>query len=181
MRDRYRRIAGELAHVELAPDSRLRLRVNGRSMLPLIRPGDIVVVEPVSPTKLRHGDIVAVRRADDIVTHRLMTPTDNGQVITKGDNMRGSDAPRAVTQVVGRIVALERNGAAVDLTSRHWQVANRILSRLSWLELHLFTAATQIKRRIVGHSGSGWSRSMGTILALPFRLARRGLELWLRK
>lgn len=40
----------------------LRLRVRGDSMVPLLRPGDAVWVEPVMPSALKWGGLVVVQR-----------------------------------------------------------------------------------------------------------------------
>ncbi len=83
-------------------------RVVGDSMLPSLRSGDTVLLEPC--TALHPGDIVTIALGGSLVTHRIRS-CDRTDVVCRGDNRLSSDPPvdRAaviarVTQVVGRRV-----------------------------------------------------------------------------
>jgi nickel-type superoxide dismutase maturation protease len=70
---------------------RWRFRVNGTSMLPLLKPGQEVLINPRA-YKYRHpqpGDIVVAQRPDrpDVrLIKRVVSITENGRCILKGDN-----------------------------------------------------------------------------------------------
>ncbi|MBI4939706.1 signal peptidase I [Kineosporia sp. A_224] len=76
------------------------------SMLPTIRPGDVVVVDP-GATGLHRGEIVLVRDASQPsgrVAHRVVEVKGNGDLVTKGDaNPTADRAPRHPADVVGRV------------------------------------------------------------------------------
>lgn len=77
--------------------------VEGTSMLPTLRTGDLVFLRPVHPADLRRGDIIAVRvPTQDRVTYglpadvvhrivRIVHSSGGFYFITKGDNNPGND------------------------------------------------------------------------------------------
>ncbi|MDD4493248.1 MAG: signal peptidase I [Eubacteriales bacterium] len=59
------------------------------SMEPVFFPGDMVLVKEVAPDTLEVGDIIAFRRGDSVITHRITDVTDSSgsrEFVTKGDN-----------------------------------------------------------------------------------------------
>lgn len=69
-------------------------------MLPTLRPGERVQVQPVPETGLRPGDVVAVRYRGQLVLHRVHALSD-GWVITAGDNQDFFDPAMPIHDVVG--------------------------------------------------------------------------------
>ena len=89
-------------------------RVSGTSMLPTLEGGDLVVVQPVSISDVKVGDIIVYNdlcsTGGESVIHRVVG-FQSGGLITKGDNNRGTDqtsgiADGPITQqcLVGRVV-----------------------------------------------------------------------------
>lgn len=82
-----------------------------QSMEPLLHPGDVVVVEPVSGKDVAVGDVVTYRAADaSLITHRVVEvqrSTYAGRedtVIVQGDANNVPDEPLVASQVVGRML-----------------------------------------------------------------------------
>lgn len=143
----------DLAHDSLHSVGRLRLRVTGHSMAPFLHDGDTVWVEPLDAACLRQGDLVLVRLADDLLTHRLVA-VDGAGWHTKGDNVSAADPPVAAAAILGRVVAAERRGQAVDYRQTRWAIANRVLGALGYIEvklpLHGSGPTARLARRGVG-------------------------------
>lgn len=79
----------------------------------MLRSGDRIVVEGVAPSDLRYGDIVVFESPlSGLVVHRLMWQVPPRgvprAVFTKGDALAFCDRPIAVSDVVGRVVEIER-------------------------------------------------------------------------
>jgi len=87
----------------------LRLRVRGRSMQPTLRPGDEVVVDPVTAEALAPGDWVVLRSVQGAFLHRYLGWR-NGRIITKGDGHRALDPSWPPEAVLGRVVEAQRDG-----------------------------------------------------------------------
>jgi hypothetical protein len=76
-------------------------------MLPLLRPGDTVSIQPGKDCRV--GDIILWRKGQALVLHRVVTRR-NGRIITKGDSLSYLDAPVWPAQTLGRAVVRERHG-----------------------------------------------------------------------
>ncbi len=77
-------------------------------MFPLIRPGDLLTVAPV--TALRRGDVLLSQRDDGKwVCHRLIRSTADS-VSLRGDALSSVDRPVPRDAVLGRVIAIERDG-----------------------------------------------------------------------
>lgn len=80
--------------------------ITSGSMGPLIRAGDVVLVEePQAPNDLAPGTVVTYRdpsRPDRLVTHRILGTTPDGRYRTQGDaNTVADSAPVRPSDVVG--------------------------------------------------------------------------------
>lgn len=91
-----------------------RFAVAGSSMMPLIRPDDVVHVGPVVGAALRAGDVVVVRRAqgDGLLVHRVIGLT-NGAVVVRGDNTRTADGVFKFDDVIGVVESIWRGNREV--------------------------------------------------------------------
>lgn len=73
----------------------------GKSMYPLIKQGDIVNIRFIRPADIRVGDIVAFRRDNTTIVHRIIKRVKGG-FIEKGDfQLKGSFIEP--TQIIGRV------------------------------------------------------------------------------
>jgi hypothetical protein len=109
----------------------MRFRPLGGSMIPWLRPGDIVTVAPRQRCRL--GDIVLWQRADSMVLHRVVARSGGG-IITKGDALAYLDNPVASGDILGQAVARERQGKVSCLDSfwsRYFGLA--FCLTLSWI------------------------------------------------
>lgn len=172
MSDRYRHTALELTRSSLAAAGRLRLSVISDSMAPLVRRGDAVWVAPAEPAVLRHGDVIVVQREDELVTHRLVAVRDE-MWFTKGDSVSSLDPPVNTDAILGRVVAVERDGTQIDLRGLRWTVVNRLLGLIGWWEVRLFEVGRQVKRRLLGTGRRPGVAVLSRLVAVPFRALRR--------
>jgi hypothetical protein len=92
----------------------LRFRARGSSMYPLVRDGDILDVRPIGNAPIGVGDIVLYRSSDKgIVVHRVVGVHRQGEKATlriKGDAAGPADPRVLESQVLGRVVGIERLG-----------------------------------------------------------------------
>jgi signal peptidase I len=86
------------------------LKTRGDSMVPIIRSGGLIQVDPVQPEGLLLRDIVVYRQGDQVVAHRLVAKRQQGEnlrLFTRGD-AASWQFPEEVSpeQVLGRVTAV---------------------------------------------------------------------------
>jgi signal peptidase I len=98
----------------LSEGKTIRIKAHGYSMYPCIRPGSLILIEPIhlkGPPVL--GEIIAIVRKNGLVVHRLINiSVKNGisAYIARGDSNAYADNPVNLTKIAGRIVGAETTG-----------------------------------------------------------------------
>jgi hypothetical protein len=114
-------------------------------MLPAIQEGDRVLVAH-GFTDVRQGDVVVFRRGGRLVAHRVLR-IDRRQpepvFITKGDNIRRLDPPVNGSEIVGRVLMVERGGRQMALDTAARRAAGWLTARPE-IDLLLCCARTRI-------------------------------------
>jgi signal peptidase I len=92
----------------------LRLRVNGWSMLPSIRPGDTLLIEAVDYAEVASGEVVLFLREQRLFAHRAVGRKHADlRIITRGDAMRTDDRPLSEAELLGKVTLIWRGGKAI--------------------------------------------------------------------
>lgn len=117
--DRVRLLAQEL---QLLRSRQMEVRFHGLSMLPFLREGDRVVVEPVAWEDIRAGDLITYRDADKFPTRRVVGKG-SGRLVLWCDNWPDLRYRVPRDQVLGRAAARERDGAWLGREDHEWHVA----------------------------------------------------------
>jgi signal peptidase I len=144
----------EQACVELLREGYLvKFRAPGDSMYPTICDGDLITVEPIKPSDVSAGDIILYRREYGVVAHRVMRihklggensrcapkgsrdrfSSETLQFLLRGDAAIGDDDPIRASQILGKVVSIERNGRRLDpqrLRTRLHIITRRFVSSL---------------------------------------------------
>ena len=100
----------------------VKIKADGYSMYPSIKPGSLICIEPIYNDLLpRPGEIVAWKRSSGFVVHRLVRiekKDDQTIFITRGDSCLNDDMP--VTALAGKVVRIEDNqGKIVECSNRN--------------------------------------------------------------
>jgi signal peptidase I len=141
-----------------------RLRIDGVSMRPILRQGDIVVVRSCPIEELRLGDVLVIQRENDLVTHRLVAVKPDGWY-TKGDASSALDSPAAEEAILGRVEAVERGSLSWSTQSNRWIGASRFIGWLAWQEIRVY----RFYRRFTIEDGEGL-KWWAYLWLFPFRL-----------
>ncbi|HTS34794.1 MAG TPA: S24/S26 family peptidase [Candidatus Solibacter sp.] len=107
----------ELAREVLRTSGKLRLQVNGWSMLPTILPGDTLLVERAEAAAVSEGDIVLYGRERRFFAHRVISAAasheGDQEIVTRGDAMPRPDAPVSHRELLGKVAGLVRHGKTI--------------------------------------------------------------------
>ena len=101
----------ELAAELVRSTGRLRLAVVGSSMLPAIRPRDVLLVRRCVPGAARVGDVVLFTRGDRLFAHRVIAA--GASLVTRGDAMADPDPPVQPSELLGRVERVVRRGRVI--------------------------------------------------------------------
>lgn len=112
----------------------IQIQPQGYSMYPLLFPRrDAVQIEKTDITKVKRGDVLLYRRKEGIlVLHRVYRRQKDGLYMV-GDNQTEIEGPLALSQVRGKMIAVQRNGKSFSTANPFYVIFSRI-----WLILRPF-------------------------------------------
>jgi signal peptidase I len=127
----------------------VNLKVTGQSMLPAILPGDLLTVRREPPQSLQPGQVVLFQRDQKLTAHRIVRVAGE-EIVTRGDSVPTSDLPVPLSDVLGLVIAIQRNGRPVSLRFSFWKRAMAIAMRRSEWCTRLFLRLSCRLRRFEG-------------------------------
>jgi ATP-binding cassette, subfamily B, bacterial len=106
----------------LLKDGRTTLfRMHGNSMYPILKEGDVGMVQQCDPDKLRVGDIVVFKLKDTYIAHRLLRIQKKGELTyftARGDKNLFNDPPFTAEALAGQIVQITRGKQLISTNER---------------------------------------------------------------
>ncbi len=126
----------------------LRFRALGSSMFPFIRPGDIITARRVPPENLTVGQVLFYYKDGNFFAHRLKGRRNN-LMITRGDNLPLNDNFITPSEVLAKVVMIERRGRKIDMESSLMRLANWAIARIPiyWI-IRFMSFGGRIKRAL---------------------------------
>jgi signal peptidase I len=98
----------------LSEGKTIRIKAHGYSMYPCIKPGSMLLIEPLNIKGMPvNGEIIAIRRETGLIVHRLSKILSKNNVtsyIARGDSNAYADNPVKIDMIAGRIVRAETTG-----------------------------------------------------------------------
>lgn len=123
---------------------RVRMTVNGGSMIPFLFDSDTVELEPAR--KLRLGDMVLVRtETERYVLHRIVR-MDGATFFLRGDAQSWSEGPFTAKAVLGCVTIAWRKGRLRNLEHSLWRLAGSVWLRTSPLGFFLLKGVLFLRR-----------------------------------
>ena len=98
----------------LSEGKTIRIKAHGYSMYPSIKPGSLILIEPLNIKGMpRPGEVIAVKREAGLIVHRLSGIINQNGVtlyIARGDSNAYPDKPVKIDKIAGRVVRSEGTG-----------------------------------------------------------------------
>jgi signal peptidase I len=129
-------IVKELGYNLLSEGKTLKVKAEGYSMYPAIRPGSVIHIEPLNQGSIPlPGELIAWKREAGLVVHRLVRIIKRENqtfFFTRGDACAREDQPVTIDQIAGRVVRIERISGKIkasekDLIIKPNYLYNRLL------------------------------------------------------
>jgi hypothetical protein len=123
---------------------RVRMTVNGSSMLPFIHDGEVVEIEPIHSLP-KMGDIVLLQCSEDrYVVHRVARLEDD-TLFLRGDAQLHCEGPFTSDAVLGRVITAWHNDCPRALGRGVWRLAGLVWMRCTPFGLWLLRLAVRIR------------------------------------
>lgn len=138
-------------------------RVVSNSMVPTLRIGDSVYIEPAKAKEIHIGDIAAFETPSGLVIHRIVS-TQLSQTTIRLMQMADVDLhPGWVEEhaIIGRVTSARRHNRDIDLRHPIAQRCGKITARLRY-QLYLRKAYTPL--RVISRYCSRWVVRIGYLL-----------------
>jgi signal peptidase I len=143
----------DLSRSLLAQEIGVWFTARGSSMNPTVRDGDRLRVVPVAERDVKQGQIVLLQTPGGrVVAHRIRRiGRESGRrlLTLRGDSLRRDDGVAPCTQVLGRIVAIERGGRTIDLESPFHRVLANGIACFPWLTSRIWPRISRFRHRVL--------------------------------
>ena len=129
-----------------------RFQAKGWSMRPFIRDGDFLVVSPIENSSIKRGDVVfCITTENKVIVHRVIKKykKDKDNRITmliKGDATFSSPEKVEMQNVLGKVVAVERNGQKKRLDTKFHQIKGLLFAGISPFSQWTYPFLSKIKK-----------------------------------
>jgi signal peptidase I len=119
----------------LSEGKTIRIKAHGYSMFPSIKPGSLILIEPLNiKGPPRCGEIIAIRRETGLIVHRLSSIIRSNGItsyIARGDSNPYPDNPVKIDKIAGRITGAESTGenpvpADIRINTKPTYILNRL-------------------------------------------------------
>jgi len=133
----------DISFTLLGEGKTIRLKAEGLSMYPSIRPGSVIHIEPVIQAgNLQPGDIIVWKRSHGFVAHRLVRKYRKNNTdffVTRGDCKLHEDAPVAAELIAGKVNRVEYpQGTTVPVKSWNKKRPIHIINKVSVILMKVF-------------------------------------------
>ncbi len=133
----------------------IRFQAKGFSMRPFIRDGDFITVSPIENSCIKIGDVVFYSTAENnVIVHRVVNKygkDGNMKLLIKGDACFGPPERGNSQDVLGKVVAIERNGRERKLNTKLYRIIGLFFAGLSPFSLWIYPIGSRVK-----HKGRRW-------------------------
>ena len=130
----------------------IRFQAKGWSMRPFIRDGDFIVVSPIENSSIKTGDVVFYLTTENkIIVHRVIRKHEKYKdnritMLIKGDATFSSPEKVEMQNVLGKVVAVERNGQKKRLDTKLYQIKGLFFAGISPFSQWTYPFLSKIKK-----------------------------------
>jgi len=127
------------------------LPVIGDSMAPFLPKGSKVLLSRMAPDRIACGDLIVYEEEGRMICHRVLRRRPHGfspAFLTKGDGWRMTDPWICAKQIVGKVIAIDRNGSILRLDTPLRRLQAVVAAVLSFVAAGTIIVLTQGKQRL---------------------------------
>ena len=122
----------------------LYIRACGTSMWPFIKNEDILVIKKVPLTSFSTGDIIAYVQDERVICHRV-SERKHKVISTKADALTGVDSRIPTDNILGQVIAREKDGARQSLKGFWPNFKGKLVLNVSYVWAPLIPILRKVK------------------------------------
>lgn len=146
-----REIAIQLRDRYAVPKGFQKFIHQGRSMSPILREGNQILVKTTLPQDLHFGDIIVYKSKDLLIAHRFLyrkfRRNNIMEIVAKADNSSERDSPFSSDCLLGKVVEIIKKGKTLNLEGDHWRIISFLIGTVSLLEAIIFETICTLRMR----------------------------------
>jgi len=118
---------------KISKGENIKVKVLDKGMMPAIMIGDLVEVQPIHAMNLRTSHIIFYRQGENFLVRRIAAVTfgQSAEFTVKGDSLEKDEPTVQASQIIGKVIALERDGQRIDVEKKFGSAAIGKLKQLS--------------------------------------------------
>lgn len=130
----------------------IRFQAKGWSMRPFIRDGDFITVSPIENSSIKTGDVVFYLTTENkVIVHRVIKKYKKDKdkriiMFIKGDATFSSPEKVEMQNVLGKVVAVERNGRKKRLDTKFYPIKSLLFAGISPFSQWTYPFSSKIKK-----------------------------------
>lgn len=112
----------------------VEILLTGHCMRPLLRERDLISIRPTQADEMRCGDVAVYQVNGRLKAHRFLkfvAVDGTRHLLTKSDRRLRCDPPVPISNFLGIISKVARNGRTMDYETGIWRAVNLLLGKLS--------------------------------------------------
>ena len=126
----------------------IRFKARGSSMLPWIKDGDMLTIQPLTMDQIRPGHVVLYPSVRErLIVHRVLRVQSSGSqkiLVTRGDASPKSEERIESEKILGRVTRIHRGSKVIQLDRNLWW---RLVDKFP-LFLHFTYSIVRFQRRL---------------------------------
>lgn len=128
----------------LGRGQRVQMTATGNSMLPFIRDGDAVELDPMQALP-RAGEIVLAHcYTGPYVLHRVVR-VEGDEFFMRGDSQRNREGPFTLSDVLGRVTVIRRGRQAMAVNRGFWRCAGVVWMSCAPISFYLLWLTIRVR------------------------------------
>jgi len=134
------------------------LPLSGESMVPFLPSGSRVLVSQTAAEQISFGNLLLYEAEGTIICHRVLRRRREGRsyaFLAKGDGWRKTDPWISADQVIGKVIAIHRNGRLLRLDTPLRRLQAVTAAALSLIVTGSLAASRRTKELVREHWGCG--------------------------
>ena len=121
----------DLSSEILGAGKQIRVNASGNSMYPMIREGDLLLIQPIMEVCVRLGEVILLKKSNvRLLAHRVIKKIRRrGSIcyVTQGDHTSINDGCIPLADILGVVKSIERDGRIINSSNLIYKMLGKFM------------------------------------------------------